>query len=134
MYIEGKASWLNPLDAALEKYNKHVHGTTKMTAFEMVTNTNKPIPHPIPIDNKKLPKFQVGNFVRFSDERNLYSHSYTTNWNRKLFTILKINKTNPVTYTLEDENNELIEGNYYEQEFLESVFNLESMSIFHQFE
>ena len=30
-----------------------------MTPFEMVTN--KPIPHPIPIDNKKMPKFHVGH-------------------------------------------------------------------------
>ena len=41
MYIEGKACWLNHLDAAMEKYNNRVHGTTKMTPFEMVTNTNK---------------------------------------------------------------------------------------------
>ena len=38
MYIEGKACWLNHLDAALQKYNNRVHGTTKMTPFEMSTN------------------------------------------------------------------------------------------------
>ena len=29
MYTEGKACWLNHLDAAMEKYNNRVHGTTK---------------------------------------------------------------------------------------------------------
>ena len=38
MYNEGKACWLNYLHAALEKYNNRVHGTTKMTLFEMSTN------------------------------------------------------------------------------------------------
>ena len=38
MYIEGKACWLNHLDTAMEKYNNRVHGTTKMTPFEMSTN------------------------------------------------------------------------------------------------
>ena len=38
MYIE--ACWLNHLDAALEKYNNRVHGTTKMRPFEMSPNTN----------------------------------------------------------------------------------------------
>ena len=33
MYIEGKAGWLNHLDAALEKYHNRAHGTTKMTPF-----------------------------------------------------------------------------------------------------
>ena len=107
----------------------------------MVTNPNKPIPHPIPIDNKKLPKFQLGDYVRVPDKRNLHSKGYTTNYNRELFEIHKVNKTNLVTYGLVDENNEQIEGKYYEQELLRSVLNfesnnetLESMIIFHQFE
>ena len=55
MYIEGKTCWLNHLGNALEKFNNRVHGTTKMTLFEMVTNTNKPKHHPIPIDDKNCP-------------------------------------------------------------------------------
>ena len=74
-------------------------------------------------------------------KRNLYSKGYTTNWNRELFKIHKINKTNPVSYGLVDEINELIEGKYYEQKLLGSEFNfksnnktLESMNIFHRHE
>ena len=149
MYIEGKACWLNHLDTAMEKYNNRVHGTTKMTPFEMVTN-NQLIPNNTEgaLRNKfkntegalrKQPKFQVGDYVRVPDKRNIYSKGYTTNWNRELFKIHKINNTNPVTYGLVDENNEQIEGKYYEQELLRSIFNfksnnktLESMNIFHQ--
>ena len=147
MYIEGKACWLNHLNTAMEKYNNRVHGTTKLTPFEMFTNTNK-------INNIKiiknntaslarhnLPKFQIGDFVRVPDKRNIYSKGYTTNWNREFFKIYKINNTNPVTYGLVDENNEQIEGKYYEPELLRSIFNfksnqkvLESMNIFHKFE
>ena len=140
MYIEGKACWLNHINSALDKYNNRVHGTTKMTPFEMVTNTNKIINIKI-IKNEKIPKFQVGDYVRVPDKRNIYSKGYTTNWNRELFKIHSINSTNPVTYTLEDENKEIIQGKYYEQELLRSVFNfksnqkvLESMNFFHQFE
>ena len=139
MYIEGKGSWLSHLDAALDKYNNRVHGTTKMTPFEMSFNTLIPTPNPIP--TPKFPKFQVGDFVRVPDKRNLCSKGYTTNWNRELFKIHNINKTNPVTYTLNDENGEIIQGKYYEQELLRSIFNfdsnnktLESMNIFHKFE
>ena len=145
MYIEGKACWLNHLDTAMEKYNNRVHGTTKMTPFEMSTN-QKLIPNNTEgalrsnFKNKQ-PKFQVGDYVRVPDKRNLYSKGYTTNWNRELFKIHKNNNTNPVTYSLVDENNEQIEGKYYEQELLGSVFNfesnnktLESMNIFHRYE
>ena len=140
MYIEGKACWLNHINYALDKYNNRVHGTTKMTPFEMVTNTNKINNFKIN-KNEKLPKFQVRDYVRVPDKRNLYSKGYTTNRNRELFKIHKINPTNPVTYGLVDENNEQIEGKYYEQELLRSVFNfksnnktLESMNIFHRYE
>ena len=113
MYIEGKACWLNHINNALDKYNNRVHGTTKMTPFETVTNTNKI--NKIKINkNEKIPKFQVGDYVRVPDKRNIYSKGYTTNWNRELFKIHKINPTNPVTYGLVDENNERIEGKYYE--------------------
>ena len=138
MYIEGKACWLNHINSALDKYDNRVHTTTRMTPFEA---SNKPIDPPTFVNKPKQPKFQVGDYVRVPDKRNIYSKGYTTNWNRELFKIQKINPTNTITYTLEDENNEQIAGKYYEQELLRSVFNfesnnktLESMNIFHQFE
>ena len=137
MYIEGRGNWLNNINNALKKYNNRVHGTTKMTPFE--ASIDKPIPSLIPSNNNKLPKFQVGDFVRVPDKRSEYSKGYTTNWNRELLKIHSINKTNPVTYTLEDENKEIIQGKYYEQELLRSIFNfdsnnktLESMKILHK--
>ena len=133
MYIVGKACWLNHLDAALEKYNNRVHTTTRMTPFEA---NDKPIPN-VMSSNNKLPKFQVRDFVRVPDERNYHPKGYTTNWNRELSKMNKINTTNPVTYGLENQDGELIEGKSYEQE-LRRVFNfdsnqkvLESMNILH---
>ena len=138
MYNEGKCNWLNHLDAAIQKYNNRVHATTKMTPFEA---NKKPIDPPTFVNKLKQPKFQVGDYVRVPDKRNIYSKGYTTNWNRELFKIHSINKTNPVTYTLNDENGEIIQGTHYEQELLRSIFNfdsnnktLESMNIFHKFE
>ena len=91
--------------------------------------------------NNKLPKFQVGVFVRVPDKRSVYSKGYTTNWNRELFKIHKIKSTNPVTYILEDENGEILQGKYYEQELIGSIFNfdsnnktLESLDVFHKIE
>ena len=77
MYIEAKACWLNHLDNAMEKYN-HVHGTTKMTPFE--ASNDEPILKVICIsslipsnNNDKLPKFQVGDYVRVPDKSDIYS-------------------------------------------------------------
>ena len=86
MYIEGKACWLNHLDTAMEKYNSRVHDTTQMTPFE-ANNTAKlashePIDPPTFVIKPKQPKFQVGDYIRVPDKRNIYSKGYTTNWNR----------------------------------------------------
>ena len=75
---------------------------------------------------KKAPKYKIGDFVRIQDKRGVFSKQSTTNWSRELFKIKNINNTQPVTYTIEDENHELIEGKYYEQELLKSEFNYES--------
>ena len=56
MYIEGKACWLNHLDAFLEKYNNRVHTTTRMTPFE--ASNDKPISSIIPSNNKKYLNFK----------------------------------------------------------------------------
>ena len=113
-----------------------------MTPFEASNNKLNPSNNNHKnISNNNLPKIQVGDYARVHDKRNLYSKDYTTIWNRELFKIHKIKKTNPVIYTLEGENGEIIQGKFYEQELLRSVFNfesnqkvLESMNIFHQFE
>ena len=95
----------------MEKYNNRVHRAKRMTPFEMSINNNKPIPN---YDNtarlashinhtegasrkNKLPKFQLGNFVTVPDKRNINSKGFTTIWNRELFEIHKIKKTNPAT-------------------------------------
>ena len=122
MYIEGKCNWLNHLlllDVALQKYNNRVHGTTKMTPFGMSFKSAIPpsYANPIPNDSKKLPKFQVGDFVRVPDKRSVYSKGYTTNWNKELFKIHKFNSTNPVTYTLKDGNKAIIKENTMNKNF-----------------
>ena len=63
MYIEGKACWLNHLDAALEMYNNRVHCTTKMTPFEMST-----------INTEKLASHKLVPNVIFSNTAKLASH------------------------------------------------------------
>ena len=119
-----------------------MHTTTRMTPFEA---NNQPIDPPTFVTKPKQPKLQVGvkweENVRVPDKRNLYSKGYTTNWNRELFKIHEIIPTNPVTYGLVNENNEQIDGKYYEQELIRSLFNfksynktLESVNIFHRYE
>ena len=141
MFKEGKTCWLNHINIALDMYNNRVHGTTKMTPFEKSINEKLILNNNINYYRHQTTQTPSGTFVRVPDKRISYSKGYTTNWNRELFKLPNVNKTNPVTYGLVDENNEQIEGKYYEQELLKTVFiltsdnkTLESMNIFQQYE
>ena len=95
-----------------------------MTTIDASNNTDK-VKYTFSFKNIK-PKLKVGDYVRNADKRNILSKGYTSNWNRELFKVNEILKTQPPTYKIEDINGEIIEGKYYEQELLKSEFDFES--------
>ena len=49
----------------------------------------------------KKPKFEIGDKVRISKyKRKVFDKGYTPNWTEEVFTIDKIQYTNPITYKL----------------------------------
>ena len=68
----------------------------------------------------------MGDYVRNADQRNIFSKGYTSNWNRELFKVNEVLKTQPPTYKIADIIGEIIEGKYYEQELLKYEYDFES--------
>ena len=139
LYIEGKAFWLNHLDAAVGSL---VIVSIMLDVRHLLKLIKKLILNVIPyLESTDNNKFQVGDYVKVPDKRSFYSKSYTTNLNRGLFKKHKTNPTNPITFVSQDENTDEKKGNVYEKELLGSVFNfepnnntVESMNIFHQYD
>ena len=65
---------------------------------------------------KKYPKFKVGDHVRTSKYKNIYTKGYTQNWSEEIFMISKIKNTVPWAYVISDLNGEPITGKFYEKE------------------
>ncbi|KMQ84038.1 hypothetical protein RF55_18548 [Lasius niger] len=63
-----------------------------------------------------LAKFKVGDPVRVSKYKQLFEKGYTPNWTTEVFTIVKVQRTNPVSYLLEDYRKTSIAGAFYEHE------------------
>ena len=55
-----------------------------------------------------------------SYKRKVFGKGYTKNWTEEVFTVDKIQYTNPITYKLKDLNNEEIEGSFCGPELLKS--------------
>ena len=124
MFINGDGNWINILSDAVITYNNNIHSTLNMTPVDASNNPDK-VKYTFNFKNIK-PKLKVGDYIRNADKRNIFSKGYTSNWNRELFKINEVLKTQPPTYKIEDINGEIIEGKYYEQELLKSKFDFES--------
>ena len=62
------------------------------------------------------PKLKVGDHVRISKYKNIFTKDYTSNWSEEVFVIKKIRNTAPGKYVIEDLNGEEITGTFYEKE------------------
>ena len=105
------------LDQIVKNYNDKVHSTIKMTPKEASKDINrgKVYFNNIRKQNKSRTsiKYKKGDKVRISKYKRHFEKGYTPNWTEEIFTIDKINMTNPVTYQVRDLNNETILGSFY---------------------
>ena len=124
MFINGDDNRVNILKDAAITCNNNIHSTIDMTPVDASNNPDKSKYYVN--STKATPKLKVGDYVRNADKRNNFSKGYTSNWNRKLFKVNEVLKTQPPTYKIDDINGEIMEGKYYEQELLKSEFDFES--------
>ena len=110
-----KNVYIDKLDDMLHKYNNKKHRTIRMRPIDVKDNTYIDFSKEV---NDKDPKFKVGDHVRISKYRNIFSKGYTPNWSEEFFVIKKIKTTVPWTYVIDDLNGEEITGTFYEKELL----------------
>ena len=112
--------WNDIIFKLIDRYNNHYHSTIDMKPIQALKPKNKSyidkLMFQIYPKEHKEPKYKVNDNVRISRTKGTFEKGYTPNWTYEIFTIYKINNTNPVTYKLKDYNGEIIEGSFYEQE------------------
>ena len=106
LFINGYGNWVNILNDAVITYNNNNHSTINMTPVDDSNNLDE-VRYSFNFKNNK-PKLKFGDYVRNADKRNNFSKGYTSNWNRELFKVYEVLKTQPQTYKKEDNNDEII--------------------------
>lgn len=112
---KGQYDWLNILSKITSKYNNSKHRTIGMKPAEVTPATQLRVYSHLKVAPIKS-KFRIGDVVRISRYKGVFEKGYTANWSTELFKVIKINRTNPVTYTLEDMEGRPIKGCFYELE------------------
>ena len=105
--------YIDKLDDIVDEYNITYHTTIKMKPIDVKHNTYIDLGKEV---NDNDPKFKVGDHVRISKYKNIFSKGYTSNWSEELFVIIKVKNTVPWTYVINNLNGEEITGTFYEKE------------------
>ena len=108
-----KNVYIDKLDDIVNEYNNTYHRTIKMKPVDVKDNTYIDFKKEV---NDKDPKFKVGDHVRISKYKNIFTKGYMPNWSEEIFIIKKIKNTVPWTYVINDLNGEEIIGTFYEKE------------------
>lgn len=120
--LVGNYKWFGQsLAIIVDAYNNTFHRTIKLKPNEVNSSNESKVL--INVSNArrkdrkiKKGKFKVGDSVRISKYKEAFQKGYTPNWSTEIFSITKVNKTNPITYQIKDRRNQVILGSFYEQE------------------
>lgn len=122
----GNYVWYDILPTLIKEYNNKKHRTIGMkpiqvnkknesTVLKRIKTTNKPIS-----DKKPPAKFNIGDTVRISKYKQIFTKGYLPNWTNEIFTVHRVQPTFPESYILKDSKGEILQGGFYGHELLKS--------------
>ncbi|XP_065652802.1 uncharacterized protein LOC136080120 [Hydra vulgaris] len=118
----------------VNKYNNTKHSSIKMTPVEASDKKNENIVWFNLNGNVRSesvrPKFYIDDRVRINKKKTTFEKGYTPRWTDEVFTVSKIQFTDPPTYKFTDDNNEEIQGTFYVQEMQktdQNIFRIEKV-------
>ena len=85
-----KNVYFDVLGDIVNKYSNTVHRTIKMKPIEVTSDCYTEYNEDC---NVTKPKFKVGDHVRISKNKNIFSKGYTQNWSEEVFVFSKIKNT-----------------------------------------
>ena len=108
-----KNVYIDKLNNIVKKYNNTYHTSIKTKPVDVKDNRYIDFEKEV---NNKDPKFKIGDHVRISKYKNIFTKGYMQNWSEAIFVISKIKNTVPWAYLTNDLNGEEIIGTFYEKE------------------
>ena len=100
-------------DDIVKNYSNTIHNSIKMKPKDVKNNN---LTEYIEEFNKKSLKFKIGDYVRISKYKNIFSKGYLPNWLEEIFIINKVKNTVPWTCLINDLKGAEIKGSFYEKE------------------
>ena len=90
--VARNADWLSELPSVIKQYNNTIHSSIKMTPIQASEKLNQKLIYKNLKDDREVqnPKFNLGQLVRTTDIKRVFSKGDSTNWSYKLYTITEV--------------------------------------------
>lgn len=112
--------YVEVLPSLVLSYNNRVHSSIKMAPSNVNDSNILEVWNNLYKKKKKFkmakPKFSIGNMVRISKEKMIFTKGYEQKWSTEIFKIKKVLNRERFVYVLEDLTDEEIQGTFYEPE------------------
>lgn len=119
--MRGRYKWIDIFADVTTQYNNRKHRTIGMKPNDVTANTTLTVYNTLKLFGRH--RFNVGDVVRISKFKSIFSKGYLPNWSTELFKIVKMQITNPVTYKLEDMKGQPILGGFYDEELQRAKYH-----------
>lgn len=125
--LRGNYKWVDIIQKLVDEYNNTRHRTIKMAPNDVCTDNEQELLDTVynykrEIGLRNEIKFRVGDQVRLSKYKNVFEKGYLPNWTTEIFTVKKIQYTDPITYLLADWEGNDIKGGVYGHEMQKVKF------------
>jgi len=124
--INKNHKWVTLLPKILKQYNQNdIHHTIGIPPAKVNKKNEKKIllrMFPLKKFSLNKPKLTIGDRVRLSKHKSLFENKYSRNWTREIFTVHKIKYTDPISYVIKDQDDEIITGAFYTLELQKTKF------------
>ena len=92
IFLACNPNWLSEIPSSVKQYNKTIHHSIKKTPVQASKKANEKIVYNNLKDNREnqKPKFKLGDLVRTSDIRKVFSKGDSTNYSYKIYTITEV--------------------------------------------
>ena len=107
-----KNLYIDKLDDIVNEYNNTHYRTIKIKPIDVKDNTYIDFSKKV---NDNDPKFKVGDHIKISKYKNIFSKGYTPNWSEEVFVIKEVKNTVPWTDVISDLKREEIVGIFFEK-------------------
>ena len=123
-YMTGKHTrrYLDVLQSLVKSYNSTKHRSLGMAPQDVTHENSEIVWHTMyPYDEelwktKNDSQLKAQDYVRISKTRKTFQKGYLGQWSKEIFRVVRVNRTTPRTYNLEDMKGDEIRGTFYIQE------------------